>query len=254
MEFRKAVDVPKRTIGFFLEQGGSGDFICYSAAIDYVARKYDYVEGIVSAPAHMVGFVSNVLRKHDNWKVIPEALKRETIAPGTIVKVPSIRPINATMMHLLELGFLYYAEINPIPDNERFYPELDLGNTKLHGAVLSKNYAVMVPGSTCPSRTMTPKTFNEVKNYLIGVGIKPVFLGNDKMRVGKGEKYTNFNSQYDLTGGINLLNKTSIMEAAKIIEHSRLIVGIDNGLLHLAACTRAPIVFGYTIAGPKLIK
>ena len=225
-----------------------GDYINWLSAIVWIAQNYDFVRGHVVAPFWFVPIVKNVLKDFPNWEVWPDEIP-EKFKEGYPFKSAPIHPINATMMHLIDLGFLYFAGVNPVPPEARVYPVLDLNNTKLHKAVQDQNYIVMTPGATAASRTMPADTFNKVKEYIISIGFKPVFLGSstqDKKRL-----YVTFNKDYDLKGGINLLNKTTLHEAAKIMQYSHAVVGIDNGLLHLAAMTSAPIVFGYTIAGPN---
>ena len=46
-------------------------------------------------------------------------------------------------------------------------------------------------------------------------------------------------------------DKTEIFQAAALIHKAKMIIGHDNGLLHLAGCTDTPIVFGYNIASPE---
>jgi len=105
----------------------------------------------------------------------------------------------------------------------------------------------MTPGATYENRAMLASTFNGIKDYLISRGITPVFLGNDKV----GTRKVSFEAGYDYRGGIDLRGKTTLLEAAKVMSKSEVVVGLDNGLLHLAATTEAPIVFGYNIASPE---
>lgn len=245
--FRPGTETHERDQLFQLVNGGMGDYINWLAAIKWVAENYDYVRGHVVCPFWFVPVVENVLKDFPKWKAYPDDIP-EKFANGYPIKSAPIHPINATMVHLLDLGFLYFAGVNPVPPEARVYPSLDLNLTDLPKSVRDLNYMVMTPGATAPSRTMPAKTFNQIKEYIISIGFTPVFLGNNKEDPRRLK--VSFEEDYDFTGGINLLNKTTLLEAAKIMQYSHAVIGIDNGLLHLAAMTSAPIVFGYTIAGP----
>lgn len=250
--FRDEKAFETRPMGFFLDNGGIGDYICFLSGIRYVAKNYPFIDGQIYAPSYFKPIVQNVFKDFENWTVYGSDQKETTLVNGTLVKFPRIVPVNATMMHLLDLGFLYYAEVNPVPDDENYYCELDLTEVPLHRSVenLNGQYAIMTPGATHPSRTMPASVFNAIKDHIISMGLKPIFLGNSKNGGAKGTQYAFFPNDYDYSGGLNLINKTGLLEAAKIIDGSKFIVGLDNGLLHLGAMTTAPIVFGYTIAGP----
>lgn len=250
--FRDVSAFEPRPMGFFLESGGIGDYICFLSGIRYVAKNYPYINGQIYSPDYFKPIVENVFQDFENWTVYRIDQKETTLVNGTLIKFPRIMPVNATMMHLLDLGFLYFAEVNPVPDHENYYCELDLDGLPLHRSVenLGGQYAVMTPGATHPTRTMPATVFNGIKAHIESMGLKVVFLGNSKNGGVEGQQYAFFANDYDYSGGLNLINKTGLLEAAKIIDGSQFIVGLDNGLLHLGAMTSAPIVFGYTIAGP----
>jgi ADP-heptose:LPS heptosyltransferase len=73
----------------------------------------------------------------------------------------------------------------------------------------------------------------------------PVFLGKSEMT------RRDLKSDYDYSRGYNLIDKTSLMEAAKIMKEAQVVLGIDNGLLHLASMTDATILYGFTMVGPE---
>ena len=52
-------------------------------------------------------------------------------------------------------------------------------------------------------------------------------------------------------GGLDLRNKTSILELATLMKHSRAVMGVDSGPIHLAATTEVPIICGYTTVAPE---
>lgn len=248
--FRPGTETLERDQLFKLNNGGMGDFICWMAAMKWLAESYDYLRGHIICPYWFVPIAENVMEGFEKWKVCPEI--PEKFKDGYGLKQAHIHPVNATMMHLLDLGFLYYAGVSPVPPDAALYPQLrNLDKVKECKPFLAnrpERYAVMTPGSTAPSRTMRAKAFNETVEHLHSKGITPLFLGTSAMD--KGRRVISYEEGYDLTQGLNLIDKTSTLQAAKIMSEAEMVIGVDNGLLHLAAMTEAPIVFAYTIVGP----
>jgi len=232
---------------FLLNNGGMGDYICWLVAIEWIAKNYNFLRGHVIVPQWFVSVAANVVKRYPKWKVYHQIPSQ--FSDGYAIKQAHIHPVNATMMHLVDLGFLYYAGVNPPPIDSMFYPVLDLKDVWMPKEVEGKDYIVMTPGATSPSRTMTAKAFNGIKDYILSIGYIPVFVGVTSMN--KGKRRINISGDYDFSGGISLIDRTTTMQAAKVMSGAKCVVGIDNGLLHLAATTDVPIVFGYTIVGPQ---
>lgn len=250
--FRKGTKTHMREVIFSMMVPGKrnaalGDMICWLAAIKYVAENYNYVAGHLIVPQWFIEIAANIMRPYPHWRihtVIPERL-----ADGIGFQHPENFPLNATGMHLVDLGFVYFCGINPVPEGARQHPQLDLSEVQLPKGFDETKYAVLTPGVSDFTRTrmMTDETFNGIADHLNKIGIKPVFLGKTDM--GK-DRVVGVHPQYDLSKGLNLMDQTTLLQAAKIIQGSKFILGIDNGLLHLAGMTDATIMYGYTIAGP----
>lgn len=244
--FREGTTTHERDQLFKFENGAMGDYINWMASIKWVAEKYTFLRGHLICPGWFVPIAANVLKGFDKWKVyheIPDKFKE-----GYPIKQAPIHPVNATMVHLLDLGFLYYAGINPPPLEGAFYPTLDLEETRTPAKLRDKKYIVMTPGATAASRTMPAETFNRIKAYILCLGYTPVFVGVTSMN--KKKRKVSIDPGYDFSHGIDLIDQTTPLQAAKVMANAEMVVGLDNGLLHLAAMTDVPIVFGYTIAGP----
>lgn len=134
---------------------------------------------------------------------------------------------------------------------QKNYLNLEKIKTDISKFNLPQKYTVLTCGYTSELKKLDTKVFNQIKNYLISLGYKIVVLGKEyKMPDGYETVNVTLQSEYDLSKTINLVNKTSILESLKIISKADLIVGVDNGLLHLAGCTNIPIVAGYTHKDP----
>lgn len=223
-----------------------GDMICWLPAIRFVAESYNYVAGHLIVPPFFLDIAQTVMREYPHWRV--HAKIPERLANGFPLQQPHINPLNATMMHLIDLGFIYFAGTNPVPPEFDFYPELDLDDLERPAHIqIDSKFAVMTPGATAKNRTMPPSVYNAICDHLLKLGLTPVHVGTAKMdhRVGLG-----IDPRYDLSKGVNLIDRTTLMEAAMLMQDAEMVIGIDNGLLHLAAMTDTTILFGYTVAGP----
>jgi hypothetical protein len=123
-------------------------------------------------------------------------------------------------------------------------------------------YAVLTTNHTVKVRVLNEPAFYRIANYLTGVkGLHVVLLGKASTITGDiNGKATAIKSDeieidYKLLEHpemlIDLRDETSLMETAAILARSQLVLGVDNGLIHLAASARAPkIVCGFTTVAP----
>lgn len=236
-------------INFMFIHGGLGDYIGYLTSIEWIARTQPQIKGYLYLPDFFIPIAKNVLKNYlDRWYIgtrlemtSKEVLKRPTCAP--------YKNITRVGMNAVELGYVYFMAMNPAPEDGYYYTKLDLSEVPLWGQVGHSPYAVMTPYSTNKNRTMTAQAFNGVKNYLLEKGITPVFVGKKDFVINR--KNIDLAEGYDFTGGVDLSGKTNLLEAAKLMSHAKMVIGIDNGLLHLAAMTDVPIIFGFTMASPE---
>jgi hypothetical protein len=101
------------------------------------------------------------------------------------------------------------------------------------------------------NRALSSNVVNEVSKYLNSVGLTPLFVGKSETPDFVSD-HPYKKSSYDTSLGIDLRDKTTIKELIYIMNNSRAIIGIDNGLIHLAAMTDLPIIAAYTVVSPKV--
>lgn len=242
--FRSGHKLATREVNFVVSGGGIGDYMGYIGCLQWIARNHPQIEAKVYCGAFMIEFCENVFSEFENWSVFDRDCLTEKLIREIPTFGPYTTPINGTGGHPLDLGFIYYCNINPAPP-DAYYPEVNFNLVK---DFPPGNYAVISAGAASPkNRVLLPKAFNGIKEHIIKRGLIPVLLG--KTQITENRKVS-FHNEYDFTGCENLIDKTSLLEAAKIIDGAKFIVGLDNGLLHLAGCTKAPIIFGYNIAAP----
>jgi ADP-heptose:LPS heptosyltransferase len=225
-----------------------GDAIAWLPAIRYVAENYPWVRGHLIIPEYLVEIATNVMRQYPHWRI-----HKNTIPDRLLDCVPLREQMlypNATMMSLVDLGFLLFNGIIPDDEKDKEYLQLDLSDAEVGvvpGELSGSRYVVITPYAEALTRKMPGKVINEVSDYLLSIGRVPVYLGKTQM----GKREISLPEGADLSKGLDLTNRTSLLVAAKIMQQAEMVLGIDNGLLHLAGMTDATILYGYTIAGPK---
>jgi ADP-heptose:LPS heptosyltransferase len=106
---------------------------------------------------------------------------------------------------------------------------------------------------------MPDQTANELIEYFANLNMSVVLLCKSSVTVRQDTQIENIRNIK--SESVNILNThTNIIDererdrdlisVARIISRSRAIFGVDNGLLHLAACTDTPIIMGFTSVGP----
>lgn len=238
--FRPGTTSNRTRVRFVGGNGGMGDMICYLPCLDWIQRTQHQL--IPEFICHEF-FKPIAERALKGFKVFSfnEIDKKEEVP----TKFAISENINACGFNMVDLAFSHYANLQHPPEGEGLYPQLDVSDITY--SKLPKKYAVMTPGATTDSRSMPVPVFNEIKNHILSLGLTPVFLGKTVIEANHIARFLD----YDFTGGVDLRDRTNLLEALKIINGSRFIVGLDNGLLHLAAMGTAPIVFGYNIASPE---
>lgn len=135
---------------------------------------------------------------------------------------------------------------------DKNYPLVDKKNLPKY-KIPSKKYIVLAYGYTCEIRKMQDIAYTKLKNYILARGYDVVLIGNSNHEITYSDgtpskpKYNGI----DTKGCINLIDKTSLTEALSIIYYSKGIIGLDNGLIHLAGLTNVPIIAGYTTVDPE---
>lgn len=158
---------------------------------------------------------------------------------------------NNMASHLTDHAF--YILVNKgVEDKFKNYLKPTLDKIPLIKFNLPKNFVVMTTGFTAPAREMYAEYINEICNYIKDKGYEVVFLGKTETQTGvKHIIQGSFSNEVDYSIGLNLIDKTFLLETTKIISMAKTIVGLDNGILHLAGCTDIPIVGSFSSVEPK---
>lgn len=150
-------------------------------------------------------------------------------------------------VHMVDHAWQVLVGWLPQTPEERAYPGIEDDCANILKFDLPSDFAVVAVGHKWENRSYHKGVLDKISDYLNSMGITPVYLGTDSL---KDHEAVTLDGG-DLSKGINLWNKTQILEAAAIISRAKLVIGMDSGQIHLAGCTTTPIVCGYTVASPE---
>jgi hypothetical protein len=262
-EFRPGTKLAVVKYNFVFAGAGIGDFICYMPAMLWLAKHCPWIKGRIWVPQFFCEFAENCMREHlPRWKVGATELINEMVEPRTVFRGPAVsiggrsaghQLLNGTGSHLVDLGFSYFVNQTPPPEGGDFYPTLDFSHMPgnplfVHNQKPIDNYAVFTTGGVTPVRTVPGEFWNPIIDYVKKLGLTPVFLGKKSI---PGGVEVSFPDGCNYDQGVDMRDKTTLMEAAYIMKHAKVVLGFDNGLIHLASCTDANIVAAYNIVHPK---
>jgi hypothetical protein len=244
-------------MNFVFNDEGMGGFINYSGATTWMAKNCPWIDGTVWVEQFLVPLLKDIHAPYKNWQVHPSNQFQRLVVHGTatigpmlsVGGIPAKREfLTALGTHPFDVGFGYYASTCPAPP-DAYLPVLDYGKQLLPHKVrrFDGNYVVFTAGGTTPIRTMRGRDLNPLIKHIKALGLTPVFLGKRDI-LGDGKKTTTYIDDTDYDSGLDLRDQTSVKDAAAIMQHAKCTVGIDGGLLHLAALMQdSRIVFGYNI-------
>lgn len=246
--FRDGHFKPKQDIQILFNEGGLGDHIARMSAVSYLKKNFKFININLFVPDYFDELARNLVpnitvwsfsKGKDSWRT--DLPLRQTLNAHTQMK-----------SHITDHAFHVLCDKQPEIE-DRNYCKLNTSGVHLDKFNLPGDYVVITTGFTAEVREMTPQVINTIISYLLFKKIKPVFLGSRQTYAGDDvEKIVgNFNQEINYSSGIDLIDKTSLIEAGAILASAKAVVGLDNGLLHLAGTTDVPIVAGYTTVDPK---
>lgn len=233
-----------KTINITLLNGGVGDHMASLVAVDYILRKYPWITPLIWIPDLLVELAKDLLPEHA--QVFSFSDMRGKYDPSKPTKTTEWDGYVSPMkIHSLEYAFLKLCDELP-PMNERNYLKL-----KSRGSDMPKRYVVITTGFTADVREFRSQFVNEVAEFVKSTQREVIFIGSPQAKTGSQHTITaTFDKGIDFSNGIDLIGKTSLLEAAQIMASADAVVGVDNGLLHVAGCSDVAIVGGFTTVSP----
>lgn len=245
-------------VNFWLTKGGMGDTLARLPAIKYALDHTAHLEqAIVWVQDYMVEFCQFLFASYDTravFKGYSQKAELDNTIPGMMTDSDHHTTLKT---HITDHAFHTLLDFQPTNIDARNYLKFDVAEyeRKVGVDVCDRynlnNYVVICTGFTSATREWLPQYINQVSAWLKEQGIQPVFLGKSQSFFDTGAAVdAKFREEIDFAGGVNLLDKTDVFEAATIMSKARAVVGVDNGLLHLAATTDVWIIGGFTSVHP----
>ncbi len=140
--------------------------------------------------------------------------------------------------HIVERYLDVAREIGCAVKKVRFPLELNAREQKIAaqiaekaGARLSSPYAILVAGSSWPSKCWSAKSFAEYSDWLYNQKIIPILAGAG---AAEEQKAAEIESMTEIPP-VNLVGKLSLAQLGFIMKKAALVVGSDTGPVHLGA-------------------
>lgn len=230
--------------------GGMGDHLCYLVVADYIIKNIPWVKPLIWVPDYLYEFAKNVL---------PKDIKLYNFTTGAKHYKPELGGISTqwnkrhTPMRIHPID--YAAHIMPdinLELKDKNYLKFNPKGINIEKFNLPEKYLCISVGMTTLTKSLPPEVTNQIVDYIITRGYTPVFLGKEESPVGvDGKNIVAKMANIDYSKGVDLRNKTSLIESAAVLAHSKGMIGMEGGLVHLAGFTNISIIAGYTIVSPK---
>ena len=235
-------------VNVIFDTGGLGDTIAGLPAIKYIADKHKHIQVHFWVHSYAKEFSKNCLR---DTNVIVRGLDEKKKFKPRLTRCLSKHLYNNMASHISRQAF--HVVVNKDVEDEHLnYLKPELRGINLIKFQLPKNYIVMTPAFTAPARELYGEYVNEINTYAKSKGYDIVFLGRKETLTGTKHVIEGlFSPEIDFNIGLNLMDRTTLLEATKIIAGAKALVGLDNGLCHLGACTDTSLVIGFSNVEPR---
>ena len=154
-----------------------------------------------------------------------------------------------------KMSLIDYASVKflgkVLPESAKKYPKLNLENVDIDRFNLPEKYACIVSVTAHKIRRIPDEEQEKIVKWLIKNGITPVYVGKSEREVAVTQLGDTYGKTF-VSKGINLIDKTSILECAKVMSKAVCVIGADTGLVHLAGMTDVPVLCGYTTVSPDV--
>jgi heptosyltransferase I len=146
------------------------------------------------------------------------------------------------------LKFVDYLRIERAPLEWQFNLTADeQASIKDHLAKITGPFAVLFVGTRWQSKQWFPSQMSECADQLqVDYGLGVVLLGSKDDQPLAREVVALSRSKI-----IDLAGRTTLREAIGVIQHARIAVGPDTGLMHIAAALRTPVISLWGATSPR---
>lgn len=232
---------------FALHQGGLGDLIAHLPVIKYVLDFHNFIIIDLWVHDYAVSLCEKIFSGYPQVIIYGLSEAKKKYDNNRITRSPYAHKVSNLSSHLVDHAF-YTMVHTSVEDKHKNYIQMEpIGVSEFK---LPEKYAVVTTGFTSETREFLPQYSKGVSEYLVSKGYTPVYLG--KSYIPTGTKHSIFGTfKADYSSGINLIDKTNLFQAHAIMNSATCVIGLDNGLCHLAAMSKVPIVVGFTSVEPR---
>jgi len=252
--FREGTAINRNRFLLLYNAGGIGDYIHWTRPIQWICENVSHAEGTILSPPYFAELAEHWLGKYSpRWKVEsrPDVTENEIFKNWNgAIRAPDSRQLaNACGFHLTQLGWIYYPGMDHVPKGWEGLPRIEGDEADLSAFGLPADYAVLTTNATSAVRRLSNSAAQGILSAMREKGQTPVLLGKKDLGcIDYGSKEI---EGLDLTGCIDLRERTTLLEAACVMARARYVAGLDNGLLHLACCSDVPVIFAFTTVDPR---
>ena len=100
------------------------------------------------------------------------------------------------------------------------------------------SYAILAVGANWVNKRWKVENFAELADWLYDLQIVPVIVGNGAVDV---QRAAEIESLMEIPP-INLVNQTNLPQLVHVVKNSKIVIGGDTGIVHLAAGLKVPVV------------
>ncbi len=241
-----------RKLHQILTDGGAGDLLCQLVAVNYNIKNNPEIDFQVWVPDYLCKFAMHVLPPKTAVFPFSDAEKKFDKAGKGRTTQWFDHGHTPMRTHPVDYGFHMLADKHITGMADKSYLKIRPGVIDIKKYLLPEKYVCIATTAAEPVKALSPSVLNEIIDYVISKGYTPVFLGKEESDCGfKDFKVKSKVIPIDYSKGINLLNKTTLLEAARVIHGAAVYIGMDSGLTHLAGFTDTYIVAGYTLVDPR---
>ena len=252
------MQVKPQHVQVLFTSGGLGDNICRIPAVAHALREYQHLTMSIYVHDYFLSLAHefNELKPHlqSGRLTLHKYSDRENILPNVPGFTTSTIDFTPSRMHLLKHAMINIAD----EDADVSYPTLNDNGYAEQALQHVGPYAVVCTGYTAKVRSWPVAEVNKVIDYLVNVaGIKPVLLGNKSNSTGMPTDpavTASFDEGLNVDKCVDLREQTALMDAFSVLKNAIAVFGVDNGLLHLAACCKdsgPDLIAGYTSVDSK---
>lgn len=250
--FRDNTYTPKsRIVNLVFMNGGVGDHMASLVAVDYIIKMYPWIKPLVWMPNFLLDFARHVLPTDTRIGGFSQ-MQREYNKNRTTKTTAWDGNTSPMKIHCLDYAFLKLCDENP-DISYKNYLQIRPDEISISEFELPSKYVIVTTGYTASVREFPANHINDIVTYANTKGYEIVFLGQTQTKTGSEHIIEGkFDEKIAFHKGMNLIDKTSLLQTAKIMGNAKAVIGVDNGLLHVAGCTNVAIIGGFTTVSPHL--